>query len=244
MNNWWIKISVLGFIVLITVLLNLINRINIKSVKAKQTYLSVNRVISISKQSYMYSLRAIIYITISIISLVVIIGTFKVDIRTLLFMDGQNILKAIISLVLGIFVSMKMFFITSILFISFILKKDLTGCITKVKWIDKSEEYAFYTKIIRPCAIAIFEVILYCVIFNNILLLNTDINFVVSALIVSVIYGFGKSLLVCDLELKVLMFSYGFWSLFTANLVYGFTGNALYSICLFIVTISFWVFKR
>ena len=238
-------LNIISFIViiLISMLSNLVNKIDIKSLRIKQNYLFINRFVKMSKDAYLYFLRAIIYLILFIIIGILMFKTYNLD-KSIFFLYGKaSIVKSIVSLILSIVVSMKIFFITAIIIIVLILKKKLTDCISNIKWIENKENYSLYTKLIRPIVLASIEGTLYCVLLNGIGTSILGLDFLVIIISLSFAYGIGKMLITYKLENRLLMFSYGFWICFVGVLLYGFTGNFLYPVCLFIINTSFWAFK-
>ena len=240
------NLNIIAFvsIIVMSVFANLVNKIDIRSLKIKQNYLFINRFLKISKDAYLYFFRAIIDLALLIIIVILMLKTYKLNNGIFFLYDKADAFKSIIALVLSIVVSIKMFFITSIIIISLILKKNLTNCISNVKWIENKESYSLYTKLIRPVTLAVVEGMIYSVVLNGIGTSILKLNFLVITIILSLAYGIGKMLIPDKLENRLLMFSYGFWVCFVGTLLYGFTGNFIYPICLFIVNTSFWAFKR
>lgn len=236
----------LGFILIILMVLlcNLVNKINLKSFWSKQIYLKANRIISLDKDSYILVLRALIYMSIAVLSAVTTYIIFKLDWSILYIYRESTLGQSFALLIITAIVSIKIFFLLTTIIISVIKKKNVQNYITDMKWIESNEKYRVYTKVIRTIIIGSIDGIAYCVIFNGIGTSVLGMNFLLTTLIVSIYCGIGKTLLMKQSDKKIIMFLYGFCYCFAATLLYGATGNFINPIILFILGTSFWVFKR
>lgn len=236
----------IGFIliVFIAVLCNLANKISLRSSRSKKVYLRVNSIIDLGKDSYILLLRACVYLIFIGISTVLAYIIFKLDGNIISLHSESTLGQSFALLVMAVIVSIKMFFLCTTIVISVIKKKNVQYYISDMKWIESNENFRVYTKIIRPIIIGFIEGIIFCVVFNRIGTKLLGMNFLLTTFILSIYYGIGKTLLMKDINKKIIILLYGFWYCFIGTLLYGATGNFISSIILFILGTSFWVFKR
>ncbi len=238
--------EILLYSILIVILLStsLANRINLYSTSMKRTYLYINSTVSLSKNVYLYSLKIALYSILMCIAALLITNISDIDISILKFYTSENIFKCFIELIASLMININVFFLSNILIISILLKKNLNKIISDIKWIQCDDEYSIYTKMIRPILIGIVESIMYsCILIKlNIDVLNVD--FFSSIIIASLVYGICKALMMKDNTHKLVMLMFGFFVAITGSLLYGITENIIYTSLLYIFNISFWVFKR
>ncbi|SHF01072.1 hypothetical protein [Clostridium fallax] len=239
-----IYIEIFILLLLSSVLVNLINRFNFKNPFIKKSYLYINRIINLEKRKYIFIIRFIVYLLVFSMIFFISFKVYKLDSSIFRLYKSNEALKSIIALITSLIITVQMFFMSIMIFLSLILKKNVVQAISEISWIEINKEYLIYSRFIRPLLVSIIESILYCLIFNFIIIYIFKFNFIEGILILSIIYGLGKSLLMNKRETKIIMFFYGFWCVFIGNILYGFTGNIIYTILLFMIIINFWVFKK
>ena len=232
--------------IIVTYLWSLTYKISISKTKfLKKTSLWVCGSFDIEKSTYLDMVRGLYYLVFGAIVNLVFVKYYNLQLAQL----GKEFtfayfLKGLAVMILVLIMLVELSSAVSLLIIMLLIKGDLRRAITDIQWLSFNPKHPMYTAIIRPLAVVIIEMIFYYGILFRVLTAQYGINFILSIIICSAIFSFGKLFIAKNKEQAVAFVCWHFFTALGCGLVLGFTGSLILPMLTYYLSASFWAFKK
>ncbi|WP_029453537.1 hypothetical protein [Clostridium algidicarnis] len=228
---------------ILTLLWAIIYKIPLGKIKLlKKSAIYVCGWFNIEKGTYLEAIKATYFVVFGIIAIKLFAKYFAVHIYSLFSLN--KIWYGIFLMLMVFIVLIEITMLIGIWIIEILFKSNIRETISNIHWISFDEKYPMYTAIIRPFYIVMLESIFFYGILMNILTIKLYMPFIIALIIVTILFTFGKLLIVKTKEQAVIFGIWNFVLFFTNGLVLGYTGSLVIPIIIYFLSTSFWVFKH